>query len=134
MQPLAAGGLDEAFEPERLEPLAHLDRSRRDGFEADALAGVEVEGEAVGALRRSQLRAPGMDLQHARLDEREETGKVTDRERLVVSDHDAAHQSLVEAGPGCFWKKHFSPVPSGQRTSDNGRSTISGRTQSAISV
>ena len=47
---------------------------------AEALAGIEVEDDAVGPVRLVDARPPGMHLEHAHLHEGDEPGRVLDEE------------------------------------------------------
>ena len=94
MQPLAAGGLGEAFEPDAGERRAHLDCRCGHLAPWQALIGVEIEGDAVRGFQPLRRRAPRVDLQYPHLHHRNEPGEVLDDEMglagPLVGDLDAA--------------------------------------------
>ena len=65
MQALAARGLDEAFQPKSFETLADSDRTFDDAWPSHALAGIEIEDEAIRPFQIGQGRAPDMHLKDA---------------------------------------------------------------------
>jgi hypothetical protein len=85
MEALAAGGLDEALETLPQQVLAHVDGALHDRVPGHAVPGIEVEDEPVGLVRVGERRAPGVDLEHACLDQREEAREVMDRHRVVLT-------------------------------------------------
>src|SRR5829696_7724118 len=67
-------------------PLAHLIRGVDQRGPRDVLSRVEIKGYPVRRLYFCERRAPGMDLQHACLDESDEAVEVLDIEHLIVAD------------------------------------------------
>ena len=70
MQPLAARKLDEAFEIERSEPIMHVARGGNDDGPRHAVAGIEVEHDAVAEVELINQRAADMDFEDAGLHRR----------------------------------------------------------------
>ena len=67
MQTLAAGELNEAFEIERIQALAHIARRRHHGGPIDALARIEIEHDAVADIEAIDHGAAHVDFEHAGL-------------------------------------------------------------------
>ena len=72
MQALAAGRLHEALELQRRQPAPHVVRGVDHALPRHVVAGIEIDGDAVGQLRPIGLGAPGMDFEHARLHQLEQ--------------------------------------------------------------
>src|SRR5688500_18062844 len=68
MQPLAAGGLHEAFQLRRTDALAQFSRGVSHGRPGHILAAIEIERDPVGCFDLAELRPPGVDLQNTGLD------------------------------------------------------------------
>ena len=89
MQALAAGGLHEAFEALRFEPVLHFQRPGDDFLPFDTLARIEIEDDPVGLLELFDARAPGMNFQHIRLHERHEPVEILNgKHRFALADID----------------------------------------------
>ena len=58
MQPLAAGGLDEALQAQRIEPVAHLARRGDHRAPGHVLAGIEIEDQPVRLARAGRRVEP----------------------------------------------------------------------------
>ncbi len=97
VQALAAGGLDEADEPELGERAAHVARRCDHLGEAEALARIEVEDDAVRPLGPVDARAPGMHLQDAHLHQGDEPFGVLDEE-IGAGLLEAGDRHLPELG------------------------------------
>ena len=74
MQPLAAGRLRKAFETDPGQCLTHIDSGLGHPLPPQPLVGVEIHGDPVGGLQLLDPRPPGMDLEHAHLHQRDESG------------------------------------------------------------
>src|SRR5271166_7136713 len=64
---LAASGLEETFEPHRLELPADFGGAVGEGPPGDRGIGIEIEDDEVGALEVAVLRTPGMNFEHSHL-------------------------------------------------------------------
>ena len=80
VQPLAAGGLDEAHEPQLVEPRAHLAGGIDDLPPRRIGVGIDVEHHAVGLLDAILATSPNVDLQHSHLHQSRQA-------RRIVHDH-----------------------------------------------
>ena len=80
MQPLATGGLAEGGEAQPLQPLPHLLRRRDHPSEGHVLGGIEVKDEPVGVLDIVCPGAPGVDLRHPHLRQRNQPLDAVDGE------------------------------------------------------
>ena len=87
MEPLAAGGLGEAREPQLPEQLAQLARGLDRMGPGHARIRIEVEGEQIGVEQVGGARPPGVDLERAQLHQRAEARGVDHRH---VGAHAAA--------------------------------------------
>src|SRR5215813_385432 len=83
------------------EPLAHVARGRNDVRPGDAVAGIDVEDDAVANVQMIDRRAAHMQFEHARLHQRKQPVEVFDRDDLppFAVDH-RAKTFLPEAGRG----------------------------------
>src|SRR5262249_19599354 len=91
VQALGAGKLDEALQIDGGEPLAHVARGRNDVRPGDAVAGIDVEDDAVANVEMIDRRAAHMQFEHARLHQRKQPVEVFDRDDLppLAVDHRA---------------------------------------------
>src|SRR5438445_4786373 len=80
VQPFAAGGLQEALEPDRLWTLADQARCVGDAAPLDAGAGVEIEHDAVRSLQVLHDRMPRVDFEYSDLDEADQCRERIDDE------------------------------------------------------
>ena len=89
--------LAKLVEAEVAEIRPHLVRRLRHVGKAEALAGIEVEDDAVGPVRLVDARPPGVDLEDAHLHERDEPGRVLD-EQVGARFLEARDVDLAELG------------------------------------
>ncbi len=85
MQALAAARLQEVGEAQLVEHGVHQRRRLLHRLPAHALAGVEVEGHAVGLLDVGALRVPGVELDHVHLRGADERGERIDLDHRRVA-------------------------------------------------
>ena len=62
VQPLAAGGFDEALQAEGCKALADLERACSNGLPRNGFVGIKVDGDAVRLLKALIAGSPGMDF------------------------------------------------------------------------
>ena len=79
MQPLAARGLGETLQAEVLERVTDFERGGGNLRPGQADIRVEIKGDPVGLLDIVDGRAPGVDFEHADLDQRDQPGQILDR-------------------------------------------------------
>ena len=101
MQALAAGGLHEAFQLQRRQPAPHVVRGVDHALPRHVVAGIEIDGDAVGQFRTVGLGAPRMDFQHACLNQLEQACEIVDHQhRLLVVGHRHLAHAVAQPRPG----------------------------------
>jgi hypothetical protein len=114
VQSFAARGFQDTFKLQVFEPLTHFNRGAFDFGPWYIFVRVKVEHNAIGLRGSVGAAAPNMDLQHARLDQRDQPLDIIDRdERLAVtfsSNLDLANGCGV-ASASMTLKKTRSPFP-----------------------
>ncbi len=109
MQALAAGRLAEGFDLHRREIVAHRLRGIDDGGEGQVGRGIEIEDELIGTIGIVGCRAPGMDLDHAFLNQQHEIMCVAQHEIIAglgfLFDRDAL--DVLHAGREMLLEEAF---------------------------
>ena len=101
MQALAAGGLREALQLQGRQPAPHIVRGVDHALPRHVVAGIEIDGDAVGQFRTVGLGAPRMDFQHARLNQLEQACEIVDHQhRLLVVGHRHLAHAVAQPRPG----------------------------------
>ena len=83
VQPLAAGGLDEAGEAGVLETGANGVRAASAPRSRHALTGIKVHHDLIWVLQIVERRLPSVDLEPAALDEADQSGQAVDGDQRV---------------------------------------------------
>ena len=82
MQSLSAGGFDKRAQTKSRQAIAHIVRGSMQSFPSQRRIGIKVECQTIRLLDMALAGAPGMNFQHADLDQRDQSRQRIDHQAI----------------------------------------------------